>query len=99
LDLAKAAFPSGSVTGAPKVRAMEVIAQLEPVRRGLYTGAIGAVAFDGSIRLAMAIRVVTVLGAEGHYFTGGGIVADSDPEQELAETEWKAVQLERHAGH
>jgi anthranilate/para-aminobenzoate synthase component I len=99
MDLVKAAFPSGSVTGAPKVRAMEVIAQLEPVRRGLYTGAMGAVAFDGSLRLAMAIRVVTVLGAEAHYFTGGGIVADSDPEQELAETEWKATQLERRAEH
>jgi anthranilate/para-aminobenzoate synthase component I len=97
VDLVKAAFPSGSVTGAPKVRAMEVIAELEPARRGLYTGAIGSVAFDGSIRLSMAIRVLTILGGEAHYFAGGGIVADSDPEEELAETEWKASQLERAA--
>jgi len=94
-DAVVAMFPSGSVTGAPKVRAMEVIAQLEFARRGLYTGAFGYVAFDGSIRLAMAIRVLTIQNGEGHYFAGGGIVADSDPEAELAETRWKATQLER----
>jgi anthranilate/para-aminobenzoate synthase component I len=93
LDLVTAMFPSGSVTGAPKVRAMEVIAMLEPVRRGLYTGAFGMVAFDGSLTLAMAIRVLTIQGHEGHYFAGGGIVADSDPEAELLETQWKGVQL------
>jgi len=58
---------------------MEVIAVLEPVRRGLYTGAFGSVAFDGSLTLAMAIRVLTIQNQEGHYFAGGGIVADSDP--------------------
>jgi anthranilate/para-aminobenzoate synthase component I len=94
-----ATFPSGSVTGAPKVRAMELIAELEPVRRGLYTGAYGALAHDGSLRLAMAIRVLTVRDGEGHYFAGGGIVADSDPERELLETGWKAVQLRRLVGH
>jgi len=93
LDLVTAMFPSGSVTGAPKVRAMEVIAVLEPVRRGLYTGAFGAVAFDGSLTLAMAIRVLTVQNKEAHYFAGGGIVADSDPEAELLETRWKGTQL------
>jgi anthranilate/para-aminobenzoate synthase component I len=93
LDLVTAMFPSGSVTGAPKVRAMEVIAVLEPVRRGLYTGAFGAVAFDGSLLLAMAIRVLTVQNGEAHYFAGGGIVADSDPEAELLETQWKGTQL------
>jgi anthranilate/para-aminobenzoate synthase component I len=93
LDLVTAMFPSGSVTGAPKVRAMEVIAVLEPVRRGLYTGAFGAVAFDGSLTLAMAIRVLTIQNREGHYFAGGGIVADSDPEAELLETRWKGAQL------
>jgi len=88
--------PSGSVTGAPKVRAMEVIAELEASRRGLYTGGFGTMAHDGTLVLAMAIRTVT-LGAdgEGSYFTGGGIVADSDPERELLETRWKAVQLIR----
>jgi anthranilate/para-aminobenzoate synthase component I len=92
-DLFDATFPSGSVTGAPKVRAMEVIATLEPVRRGLYTGAFGWLGFDGSLELAMAIRVLTIKAGEAHYFAGGGIVADSDPEAELAETNWKGAQL------
>ena len=84
------------MTGAPKVRAMEVIASLEPCRRGLYTGGLGFVAHDGGVTLAMAIRTA-VLGAdgEGEYLTGGGIVADSDPARELVETRWKAVQVER----
>jgi anthranilate/para-aminobenzoate synthase component I len=94
LDLLTAMFPSGSVTGAPKVRAMEVIATLEPARRGLYTGAFGMVAFDGSLDLAMAIRVLTLQNGEAHYFAGGGIVADSDPEAELLETRWKGTQLQ-----
>jgi len=85
--------PSGSVTGAPKVRAMEVIAALEPARRGLYTGAIGHVAQDGGVTLAMAIRTAVLRGGEGEYWTGGGIVADSVPEREVEETRWKAVQL------
>jgi anthranilate/para-aminobenzoate synthase component I len=94
VDLLRAMFPSGSVTGAPKVRAMEVIAKLEPARRGLYTGAFGAVAFDGSLTLAMAIRVLTIRKQEAHYFAGGGIVADSDAAAELEETRWKGAQLE-----
>jgi anthranilate/para-aminobenzoate synthase component I len=95
LQALRAMFPSGSVTGAPKVRAMEVIARLEPARRGLYTGAFGYVAWSGSIRLAMAIRVLTLQKREAHYFAGGGIVADSDPEAELEETRWKGTQVER----
>jgi len=95
LQALRAMFPSGSVTGAPKVRAMEVIARLEPARRGLYTGAFGYVAFGGAIRLAMAIRVLTSKRGEAHYFAGGGIVADSEPEQELDETRWKGTQVER----
>jgi anthranilate/para-aminobenzoate synthase component I len=95
LSALRAMFPSGSVTGAPKVRAMEVIARLEPARRGLYTGAYGYVAWSGAIRLAMAIRVMTWRDGEAHYFAGGGIVADSDPEAELEETRWKATQVER----
>jgi anthranilate/para-aminobenzoate synthase component I len=94
LDLLRAMFPSGSVTGAPKVRAMEVIAKLEPARRGLYTGTFGSVAYDGSLTLAMAIRVLTIRKQEAHYFAGGGIVADSDPAAELEETRWKGAQLE-----
>jgi anthranilate/para-aminobenzoate synthase component I len=92
-DVARAVLPCGSVTGAPKVRAMEVIARLEPWRRGLYTGAFGYVGRDGRLELAMAIRTLQLHGEEGGYFTGGGIVADSVPERELEETRWKAAQL------
>jgi anthranilate/para-aminobenzoate synthase component I len=98
-EVLRAMLPSGSVTGAPKVRAMEVIATLEAHRRGLYTGAIGYVAHDGSVELAMAIRTAVVRGdGEGQYLAGGGIVWDSDPQRELEETRWKALQLARAAG-
>ena len=86
-------LPSGSVTGAPKVRAMDLIAELEAERRGLYTGAFGYVAHDGSLELGMAIRTLTVRDGRGHYWAGGGIVADSDPEREIQETLWKAEAL------
>jgi anthranilate/para-aminobenzoate synthase component I len=100
-DVLRAVLPGGSVTGAPKVRAMEVIARLEPWRRGAYTGAFGYVSRGGDVELAMAIRTIQA-GAPGGvererlacYFAGGGIVADSDPERELEETRWKAAQLE-----
>jgi anthranilate/para-aminobenzoate synthase component I len=96
-EVISAMLPSGSITGAPKVRAMEVIASLEPRRRGLYTGAFGCVSHDGRLTLAMAIRTLVMRGGEGEYWTGGGIVADSDPEREVEETRWKALQLERAA--
>jgi anthranilate/para-aminobenzoate synthase component I len=86
-------LPSGSVTGAPKVRAMEVIRELEPVRRGLYTGALGFLRQDGGLELGMAIRTLTVAGGQGHYFAGGGIVADSQPRREVEETLWKSRRL------
>jgi anthranilate/para-aminobenzoate synthase component I len=92
-DLFHAMMPSGSVTGAPKVAAMELICELEAHRRGLYTGALGYLTHGGGARLSMAIRVLTLRGGTAHYFAGGGIVADSDPEQELQETAWKAEQL------
>lgn len=92
-DLARAMLPCGSVTGAPKIRAMEVIATLEPHRRGLYTGAYGYVGRDGALVLAMAIRTLEVSGDRALYWTGGGIVADSDPARELDETRWKARHL------
>lgn len=95
-DLFRSVFPCGSVTGAPKVRAMEVIAALEPHRRGLYTGVCGYVGRDGGVTLSMAIRVLQIApsaGGEAHYFTGGGIVVGSDPHRELLETDWKAAQL------
>jgi anthranilate/para-aminobenzoate synthase component I len=96
-DVARAVLPCGSVTGAPKVRAMEVIARLEPWRRGVYTGAFGYVGRDGGLELAMAIRTLELEGRgperAASYFTGGGIVWGSSPERELEETRWKAVQL------
>lgn len=86
-------LPSGSVTGAPKVSAMDLIAELEAARRGLYTGAFGYLAHDGSLELGMVIRTLTVCDGQGHYFAGGGIVADSDPAREVQETLWKAEAL------
>jgi anthranilate/para-aminobenzoate synthase component I len=95
LAVLRSMLPSGSVTGAPKVRAMEVIRDLEASRRGLYTGAIGFAAHDGSVTLAMAIRTA-VLGPDGGtYHVGGGIVADSRADRELEETRWKSLQLHR----
>jgi len=94
-DVIAAMVPSGSVTGAPKIRAMEVIRRLEAERRGLYTGGIGYVSHDGSMRLGMAIRTMVLSGFRGHYWTGGGIVLRSRPQEELEETRWKAAQLVR----
>lgn len=91
--IVRAMIPCGSVTGAPKIRAMEIIATLEPHRRGLYTGAFGYVARDGAIVLAMAIRTLEIVGDRATYWSGGGIVADSIPERELDETNWKAAHL------
>lgn len=88
----EAVLPCGSVTGAPKVRAMEIIAELEADRRGLYTGAIGYV-HDGRCVLSMAIRTAVITGDALEYFTGGGIVAGSDPAREVDETNWKASHL------
>lgn len=88
-------MPSGSITGAPKESAMRLIARLEKYRRGLYTGALGYFSCSGHLRLSMAIRVLTVVGGQGHYFSGGGIVSDSDPQAEVEETDWKAAQV-RH---
>jgi anthranilate/para-aminobenzoate synthase component I len=98
-QIARAVLPCGSITGAPKVRAMEVIARLEPWRRGVYTGVVGYVGRDGGLELAMAIRTLEITSGSkpdlaATYFSGGGIVADSDPERELQETRWKARQLE-----
>ncbi len=97
-QLLRAVLPSGSVTGAPKVRAMEIIAALESERRGLYTGGLGFLSHQGELTLSMAIRTLTTRGSNGHYFTGGGIVADSDPAREVEETLWKAQQLFGRAG-
>lgn len=92
-ELMQALLPSGSVTGAPKRRAMQLIRELEPHRRGLYTGVVGFVRHDGGLELKMAIRTLSVRDGIGHYFAGGGIVADSVPSREVEETLWKAERL------
>jgi para-aminobenzoate synthetase component I len=90
-DLLRAAFPGGSITGAPKIRAMEIIDELEPARRGPYCGAIGWLGENGAFALAIAIRVAVLVNDELRLHVGGGIVADSDPRAELQETEDKAA--------
>jgi para-aminobenzoate synthetase component 1 len=87
---AAACFPGGSITGAPKRRAMEIIAALEPAPRGLYTGAVGWIGFDGDAEFGMAIRTLVREDGELHYHTGSGITADSDPAGEYRETLHKA---------
>lgn len=94
VDLIKATFPGGSVTGAPKKRAMEIISELEPTHRGPYTGAIGYIGLDGTSHLSMAIRIVLYDGGNYHYQTGGAIVYDSIPECEYDEILVKARALE-----
>ena len=90
-DLLRATFPGGSITGAPKVRAMQLIAELEPVRRGPYCGAFGYFGARGAFDLAVAIRIGLVSHSELRVHVGGGIVADSDAAAELVETELKAA--------
>ena len=86
VDLLRATFPGGSITGAPKVRAMQIIEELEPHRRGLYTGAAGYIGFDGSIELNIIIRSFVIYDGIAYFHAGGGIVADSNPEMEYQET-------------
>ncbi|CAA9386846.1 MAG: Para-aminobenzoate synthase, aminase component, partial [uncultured Phycisphaerae bacterium] len=90
VDLLRATFPGGSVTGAPKIRAMEIIEELEPVRRGPYCGAIGYLAADGSAEFNIAIRTMIVKDGVVHVPVGGGVVADSLPAAEYDETLVKA---------
>ncbi len=91
-------FPGGSITGAPKKRAMEIIAELEPVPRGLYTGAIGYFGFNGESQFNIAIRTLFLEGGEAHFHVGAGIVADSVPAQEWQETLDKAAGILKAAG-
>ncbi len=106
LSLLKSCFPGGSVTGCPKIRAMEIIDELEPTQRGAYCGSIGFVGFNGNMDTSIVIRTVVVKGGTAYFQVGGAIVADSDPESEYQETldkaraivlalkgsgEWKAV--------
>jgi anthranilate/para-aminobenzoate synthase component I len=86
VDVIRAVFPGGSITGAPKIRAMEIIDELEPNRRSLYTGAIGYLSRGGTSDFNIAIRTMLVEGSRVSFQVGGGIVADSDPEAEYEET-------------
>jgi para-aminobenzoate synthetase component 1 len=95
VDLLRAAFPGGSVTGAPKIRAMEIIAELEPTARGPYCGCLGYIGFEGSMDLNILIRTFTVGRGWVQFPVGGGIVADSVPEREYEETWHKAEGLLR----
>ena len=93
MDLVRATFPGGSITGAPKIRAMEIIDELEPTRRGVYTGAIGYLSFTGDMDLNIAIRTMVVRDDTVWFQVGGGVVADSDPSGEYQETLDKARAL------
>jgi para-aminobenzoate synthetase component 1 len=98
LDLLGAMFPGGSVTGAPKIRAMQLIDELEPVRRGPYCGAIGYLDSDGSMQFNLAIRTMVFKNGLAHIHVGGGIVADSVPSEEYLETLVKAEAMLRAVG-
>ena len=86
VDLLKASFPGGSITGAPKIRSMEIIDELEPTARSVYTGSIGYLGYNGNFDLNIAIRTIICRGGTAYFQVGGGIVADPDPEEEYQET-------------
>lgn len=92
-DALRAVFPAGTVSGAPKVRAMEIIEELEPVRRGPYAGALGYFSYNGNADFAITIRTLVAKDNRGYIQAGAGIVADSNPEREWFETEYKALAL------
>jgi anthranilate synthase component I len=95
MDVLAACFPAGTVSGAPKVRAMEIIDELEPVKRGVYAGAVGYVDFSGNLDTCIAIRTMVEQGDRVYIQAGAGIVADSDPALEYEETENKARALQQ----
>jgi para-aminobenzoate synthetase component 1 len=95
IDLLRACFPCGSITGAPKVRAMEIIDELEPTERSVYTGAIGCFAPGGRMTMNVAIRTIIQAGGRLHWYAGGGIVADSDPLAEYDEAVAKALGMRK----
>jgi len=95
LDALRAVFPAGTLSGAPKVRAMQLIAAAEGERRGLYGGAVGYLGYDGNLDTAITIRSAVLREGQAHVHTGAGIVAGSVPEKEFEETEHKAAALRR----
>jgi anthranilate synthase component 1 len=86
MDVLRATFPAGTVSGAPKIRAMEIIAELEPIKRGVYSGAVGYLSWNGNMDTAIAIRTAVIKDGELHIQAGAGIVADSQPQLEWKET-------------
>jgi anthranilate synthase component 1 len=97
IDVFRASFPAGTVTGAPKVRAMQIIDELEPVRRGVYSGAVGYLGFNGDMDVAIAIRTAVLRDGRLHAQAAAGIVADSDPQAEWRETQHKTRAILRAA--
>jgi anthranilate synthase component 1 len=97
LDVLAATFPAGTLTGAPKVRTMEIIQELEPVKRGIYGGAVGYLGWDGAMDLAIAIRTAVLKDGQVHVQASAGIVADSIPQAEWDETLHKARAMMRAA--
>ncbi len=97
IDVFRASFPAGTVTGAPKVRAMEIIDELEPVKRGVYSGAVGYLGFNGDMDVAIAIRTAVLKDRKLHVQAAAGIVADSDPQSEWQETLHKTRAILRAA--
>jgi len=97
MDVLKATFPAGTLTGAPKIRAMEIIDELEPVKRGIYGGACGYLSYAGDMDVAIAIRTGIVQNQTLYVQAAAGVVADSVPEMEWRETEAKARALIRAA--
>lgn len=95
IDLIKATFPGGSVTGAPKIRAMEIIHEIEPYVRGPYCGSMGYIGFNGDLDFSITIRTIVRSGERLTYQVGGAITIDSDPEEEYCETLVKAAALQR----
>jgi len=95
LDALRAVFPAGTLSGAPKVRAMQLIAAAERERRGLYGGAVGYLGYDGNLDTAITIRSAVLKDGLAHVHTGAGIVAASVPEKEFEETEHKAAAVKR----
>lgn len=94
-DLVKAVFPGGTITGAPKIRTMEIIEELEPVRRGIYTGSIGWIGYSGDMELNIVIRTLLAKGGQAYVQAGAGIVIDSNPKNEYEESLKKAIALWR----
>ncbi|PFJ13338.1 aminodeoxychorismate synthase, component I [Bacillus cereus] len=92
-DLVKAVFPGGTITGAPKIRTMEIIEELEPVRRGIYTGSIGWISYSGDTELNIVIRTLLAKDGQAHVQAGAGIVIDSNPKNEYKESLKKAIAL------